>query len=278
VPCIHCCVCLLASPHVVIPVLVCIAFSCLSVSPTLSASRVIFVDGQECEADLIVWAAGADPPELLQHSALPRCTYTSWSKSCLYLMHHTPHTSRAHTTSSGSLSRSPTLTLSRSLSVFLSSRSLVLRFLLVLVLCPCRFLCLRRTLLHTGPNGYLLVNKHLQSVDADRVFGAGDCVSIEGCAYVTKAGVYAVREGPVLAENLLIRLRCSSPSSLRSYTPQKGHLALIMTGDGEAISSWKGLAWTGTSVWALKDRIDREFMDLFDTTKLGPAPSTHLIP
>jgi len=164
---------------------------------SITNDRVILENGHEVQTDLIVWAAGADPPPLLSRSGLPLCEA-----------------------------------------------------------------------------GYLLVNKHLQSVGSDRVFGAGDCITIEGCAYVTKAGVYAVREGPVLAANLLASLR---GRPLESYHPQKGHLALIMSGDGEAISSWKGLAWTGSAVWKLKDKIDREFMDLFDTSKLGPAPSTHLL-
>ena len=45
-------------------------------------------------------------------------------------------------------------------------------------------------------------------------------------------------------------------------------MALMMTGDGSAISSWKGTSATGKLIWAMKDRIDRKFMDLFNVNKL----------
>lgn len=61
------------------------------------------------------------------------------------------------------------------------------------------------------------------------IFAAGDCASIVGHPYVTKAGVYAVREGPVIARNIMELLKkntdFTSPeklniSSLEKYAPQ----------------------------------------------------------
>ena len=37
-----------------------------------------------------------------------------------------------------------------------------------------------------------------------------------------------------------------------------------MTGDGKAIGSKFGIAFTGKWVWHMKDHIDRSFMKLFD--------------
>jgi len=48
------------------------------------------------------------------------------------------------------------------------------------------------------------------------------------------------------------------------YVPQKEFLALLMTGDGIAIGSKFGIAFTGRWVWNMKDYIDVSFMNLFD--------------
>lgn len=48
-------------------------------------------------------------------------------------------------------------------------------------------------------NGFFRVNDYLQSTSHANVFGAGDCVTMEnfvGMPYPTKAGVYAVKQGP----------------------------------------------------------------------------------
>jgi NADH dehydrogenase FAD-containing subunit len=53
--------------------------------------------------------------------------------------------------------------------------------------------------------GYFRVNDYLQSTSHPNVFGGGDCITMENhvdARYPTKAGVYAVREGPIIAQNL----------------------------------------------------------------------------
>jgi hypothetical protein len=73
--------------------------------------------------------------------------------------------------------------------------------------------------------------------------------------------VYAVREGPVLRENLA--LAASGQPANRRYRPQRRFLALLNTGDGRAICSYGELAVTGRWAMVLKDRIDRRFMRRF---------------
>ncbi len=72
--------------------------------------------------------------------------------------------------------------------------------------------------------------------------------------------MYAVREGPVLWENIQRSLRAGQ---LREYKPQKRFLKLLNTGDGSAIGEYAGQYFRGSPVWWLKDRIDGRFMDMY---------------
>ena len=105
--------------------------------------------------------------------------------------------------------------------------------------------------------GYLLVDSTLRAVDGSPLFGAGDCISLEGHPEIPKAGVYAVRESPVLDENLRATLSGAPP---RRYVPQRTYLALMNTADGRAILRWHGFVGHSRLAWLLKDRIDRGFM------------------
>ena len=104
--------------------------------------------------------------------------------------------------------------------------------------------------------GFIRVRETLQSTGDPSVFAAGDIASFDARA-LPKSGVYAVRQGPVLAENLR-RLAAGRP--LRPYRPQPLTLALISSGDRNAVASWGRLAVEGRRVWRVKDWIDRRWM------------------
>jgi selenide,water dikinase len=124
--------------------------------------------------------------------------------------------------------------------------------------------------LDCSAHGWIQVEPTFQSTSHPFVFAAGDCASIQNLKHGSppKAGVYAVRAGPVLIENLT---RYLQGSDLLRYEPQDDFLKLIGCGDGKAMGFRFGLSMQGRWVWELKNQIDRNFMKLFDVTDL-PKP------
>ncbi len=108
--------------------------------------------------------------------------------------------------------------------------------------------------------GFIKVTDTLQTVTDPHVFAAGDVASMVGYP-LEKAGVFAVRQGPPLAENLR---RAVEGRALKPYRPQRRWLALISTGDRRAVASRGAWSAQGGWVWRWKDWIDRRFMAKFN--------------
>ncbi|MGP3699017.1 FAD-dependent oxidoreductase [Rhodobacter sp. NSM] len=106
--------------------------------------------------------------------------------------------------------------------------------------------------------GFLRVGPTLQTSDP-AVFAAGDCAHLTH-APRPKAGVFAVREAPVLRSNLEAALK---GGQLRQYHPQRDYLKLISCGGRVAVADKFGLRLEGAWLWRWKDRIDRKFMSQF---------------
>ena len=113
--------------------------------------------------------------------------------------------------------------------------------------------------LATDERGFIAVNNYLQSTSHHNIFATGDIASMSD-APRAKAGVFAVRQGPILAKNLRSRIQ---GLRLRKYIPQEDFLTLVSTGNRYALGSKKGWTLRGRLVWFMKDHIDRKFMRPF---------------
>ena len=154
---------------------------------------LVFEDGQEMAADIILWATSAKPPELLDTMELPR-----------------------------------------------------------------------------DERGFLLTRNTLQSTGSANVFAVGDTGTVQGEKYA-KAGVYAVRQGPLLWENLRRKLQ---GDQLLPWQPQSSFLSLIGTGDDRAILTYRGFSFHAKWCWQLKDWIDSKFVakyQRYDPPRMMPT-------
>lgn len=133
--------------------------------------------------------------------------------------------------------------------------------------------------------GWFVVDPTLQSTSHPHIFAAGDCATIVDpddpqASSPPKAGVYAVRSGPVLIENLtryVEHLRQQDADEeetptlkLEKLKPQDDFMKLLVCGDGCALGVRFGITMNGPWVFRMKDDIDRSFMALFDVSKLPP--------
>lgn len=117
-------------------------------------------------------------------------------------------------------------------------------------------------------NGFVRVHDTLQSVSHPDIFAAGDCAWLDNIA-LPRAGVYAVRQAPVLFENLR---RSFADLPLQHYRPQRQFLSLLATGDRDAVGARGPFSMAGPWVWRWKDRIDRRFMRMLQQLPVLPPP------
>jgi selenide,water dikinase len=123
--------------------------------------------------------------------------------------------------------------------------------------------------LKTDERGFLAIKNTLQALDYNNIFAAGDCATqIENPR--PKAGVYAVRQAPVLADNLRNYLL---DKHLKNHIPQSKFLSLLSLGAKYATGERGPFSGSGAWVWHWKDRIDRAFMSQFEVLPIMGSKS-----
>ncbi len=110
-------------------------------------------------------------------------------------------------------------------------------------------------------NGAIAVDSHLRAVRHSHIWAAGDA------SYFVddprpRAGVFAVRQGETLAENMLAIAR-NQP--LKAYDPQADYLKLVLLGEKSVAAEKWGQAFASPALYALKRHIDFSFVS-------GPRP------
>ncbi len=115
-------------------------------------------------------------------------------------------------------------------------------------------------------DGFITVDPFLRSISAPEVFAVGDCAHMAH-APRPKAGVFAVRQAPILFQNLRAAL---GAGRMRPYRPQRDYLKLVSLGGKSALADKWALPLEGRWLWALKDRIDAKFMGQFRDARPMP--------
>jgi NADH dehydrogenase FAD-containing subunit len=110
-----------------------------------------------------------------------------------------------------------------------------------------------------GPDGGMLVNSYLQSPAYPEMFGGGDCIYFQDHP-LDKVGVYAVRQNPVLFNNLMSALE---GEPLQVFNPGGDYLLVFNVGGGKGVLRKGWLTFSGRLAFVIKDYIDRRFIKKF---------------
>jgi selenide,water dikinase len=124
--------------------------------------------------------------------------------------------------------------------------------------------------LEKDSRGFISTHPTLQTLSSDAIYAVGDSGTIVG-SETDKAGVFAVRQGPTLWQN--IQNQIDGDRRLAPYEPQTDYLRLINTADGKSIAQRRGKGIYATWCWWLKDRIDKKFMAMYQDYDPMPMDS-----
>ena len=111
----------------------------------------------------------------------------------------------------------------------------------------------------TGPDRGMAVNRYLQSEKYPEIFGGGDCIHFSEHP-VDKVGVYAVRQNPVLLNNLEAAL---DGGEFQTFTPQESYLLIFNLGGKAGVFRKGTITFNGRPAFMIKDYIDRKFIKTF---------------
>lgn len=110
--------------------------------------------------------------------------------------------------------------------------------------------------LETDDTGFVATRPTLQSISDPRIFAVGDAGTVLASP-APKAGVYAVRQCPILWHNLRAFFE---GGAMKPFHPQSDFLKLLNTGDDKAFLEYGSLTAHARWCWHLKTWIDRRFV------------------
>ena len=113
--------------------------------------------------------------------------------------------------------------------------------------------------LATDARGFLEVERTLRSASNPAVFAAGDCATLKD-EPEPKSGVFSVRQGETLLENLR---RSVTRDELKAHPVRRRALQLVSCGSKYAIAERGDWSAEGRWVWRWKDWIDRRWLRSF---------------
>ena len=108
-------------------------------------------------------------------------------------------------------------------------------------------------------HGFVQVDRALRSVSHPHVLAVGDCAALDEA----KSGVYSVRHGRLLVQNLR---KLVAGEALEPYQPRPRALLLLTCGARYAIAARGGWSTEGRLVWWWKNAIDRRWMRRLNAT------------
>ncbi len=129
--------------------------------------------------------------------------------------------------------------------------------------------------LQTTEAGFVRVGAGLRSLDDPHVFVAGDSAAVEGHESLRRIGVHAVKQGPVLRENVgrtaraLVARQPPESVDLQPFRPYPAAPLILSTGEHTAWYALGPLAVHGGPMLRLKHAVDRRWIDAYR------APSTY---
>lgn len=112
-------------------------------------------------------------------------------------------------------------------------------------------------------SGYDVTDENFLIVDSNLCankysIAMGDMICIREYPSTPKAGVFAIRQAPILYGNLMNMLK--GIDARTSYTPQDKYLQVLNCGNKSAIMNYSDYSFKGRISWIIKDHIDRGYM------------------
>lgn len=108
----------------------------------------------------------------------------------------------------------------------------------------------------TSSDNCLVVGDDLKA--GTRELAMGDTARLRSYPDLPRAGVFAIRQAPILYKNLR---SMAQGKDLVDYRPQKHFLQILNCGNKKALANYKNFHLYSSLSWYLKDYIDRSYMD-----------------